>query len=125
MLKAIWFGIIDTWLAVKRSVLFTSGLSFDTRPGALVIEVNHRDLRKTIRIRTDRLDAAVDYLDRQPHGAAVVFKEGESWVIVPNFLVPEMRAYAVNARNALRRSECVSVSDPAVKSKPSTKSSLN
>lgn len=106
-------------------MLFTSGLSFDTRPGALVIEVTHRDRRKTIRIRTDRLDAAVEYLDRQPHGAAVVFKEGESWVIVPNFLVPEMRAYVVNARNALRRSEGVSVSDPAVNSKPSAKSSLN
>jgi hypothetical protein len=133
MLKAIWFGLIDAWLSAKRMAFIGSGLWYETKPGALLVDVQHRDRRKTIRFRTEKLDAAIDYIDRQPHGAAVVFKEGDHWTLVPDFLSRDLRSYLVTARDALRRSKgdgdvsANVVSDPAVNTKPPkpTASSLN
>lgn len=113
-LKAFWFSIIDAWLAVKRLFWFEAGLEFETKPGLLVVEVRHRGNRKTVRIAIGKLDAAIRAIDRTPHGAAFVFREGEAWTLVPDFLVPDLRAYLVTARDALSRSERTEATEPDI-----------
>lgn len=98
---------LDAWLAIKRfwhAYLGDSDLRFDTEPGALEVTLVHDGRRKTVCITTERLDAAVRYMDAQPRGAPVVFRQGEAWVIVPDFFARRVRDHLADARDALARS---------------------
>lgn len=105
-LKAIWYSFVDMWLYVKRILAVDSYIKFDTIPGYLVVYMRHygHGREKTIRIAVGNFDAAINYIDRQPFGHPVVFREKDNWVMVPNFFVVELRSQLIQARHALERS---------------------
>lgn len=116
----LWHSMIDTYLAVKRwfYAIAGSGLWFETHYGALFVEVVHRGSRKRVRIATEKLDIAIRNIEKQPHGSAFVFKQSDHWVLIPDFLVPDLLNYLVTARDALARSRGnADVAPPAEPSK--------
>jgi hypothetical protein len=79
-------------------------IEFVTRPGCLLVTVR-TNTKRDVRIKTEKLGKAVEWLSRQPYGQSVVFRGGDdSWVRVPAHLVGRLRTGLTDHATAYARS---------------------
>jgi len=70
----------------------------------LCIDITHGNDRKVLRLANEKLGLAVKYMENQPYGSAIVFKERDHWIMVPDYLASSLYRQVKIAHNALVRS---------------------